>query len=529
MDPQSSTVKAQSSNAQESPPPRGQGDIEMGIIEISEMRATATDEGTPQRRTTTDTVTGQLYSERIIPMVPEFFQRYDRIPPVVDPQETKVTISALTYFERSPLPEGWEPLLHPEGVLYFFHPAKNVVTEVDLYDPPYYARLTADITAIEACIRKNDLHLPENYTLAIELDTQPDGQILTGYYFTDHQKKIVFFLDDIAAHTSFPVWEEVKGVTAHSHILSDFEFTSQYWIHGMLYPSTVPLANSHIEELRDTILFYIGELRIGEAAITRFTLYRRVHISELDVTIHHVRSSRVARPNRRSLENMSAATVADVWVQQTFSVGWLVLILLRTCSSSTGKKAVGCSHSMYTVETFGRYGSTGRLSEAAWKDYATTFQDAQREYILYATVLLGANVAFLAIQTVDVDNIHSRSPIQIASYMSTVFSIGCIVMGLLLVRQPGKDGKHHPMLGPEIYAILYSIPYSLLIYSMVAFSVAFGLNCFQDSNTPTKVIVAVAWSIPDHLFGGRVTPMASTKVVYGTRWRALASSTVVEN
>lgn len=83
MDPQSSTVKAQSSNAQESPPPRSQGDIEMGIIENSEMRATATDEGTPQRRTTTDTATGQLYSERIIPMVPEFFQRYDRIPPAV--------------------------------------------------------------------------------------------------------------------------------------------------------------------------------------------------------------------------------------------------------------------------------------------------------------------------------------------------------------------------------------------------------------------------------------------------------------
>lgn len=104
------------------------------------------------------------------------------------------------------------------------------MTEVDLYNPPYYARLTADITAIEDCIRKNDLHLPENYTLAIELDTQPDGQILTGYYFTDHQKKIVFFLDDIAAHTSFPVWEEVKGVTAHSHIRTfSLSSSTQAW------------------------------------------------------------------------------------------------------------------------------------------------------------------------------------------------------------------------------------------------------------------------------------------------------------
>jgi hypothetical protein len=79
MDLQSSThanhVTAQSSNAQDLSPPRGQGDIEMGIVENAGIRATATDEGMPQRRTTTDTVASQLYSDRIIPMVPEFFQR----------------------------------------------------------------------------------------------------------------------------------------------------------------------------------------------------------------------------------------------------------------------------------------------------------------------------------------------------------------------------------------------------------------------------------------------------------------------
>lgn len=140
---------------------------------------------------------------------------------------------------------------------------------------------------------------------------------------------------------------------------------------------------------------------------------------------------------------------------------------------------------------------------------------------------------------------HSRSPIQIASYMSTVFSIGCIVMGLLLVRQPGKDGSRsqwntasvstaasllplprtpcnadhrqvfqsisdvgtrdlcHPIqhsLFPLdlLVSLLYPfMTFSILTSSrMVAFSVAFGWNCFQNSNTPTTAIVAVAWSIP---------------------------------
>jgi hypothetical protein len=49
-------------------------------------------------------------------------------------------------------------------------------------------------------------------------------------------------------------------------------------------------------------------------------------------------------------------------------------------------------------------------------------------------VLLNANVAFLSIQSVDSGD-RSRTPAQLASYLSTVASIGSIVIGLLLLRQ----------------------------------------------------------------------------------------------
>lgn len=49
--------------------------------------------------------------------------------------------------------------------------------------------------------------------------------------------------------------------------------------------------------------------------------------------------------------------------------------------------------------------------------------------------MLNANVAFLAIQSVDVDNDPHRSAAQIGSYLSVVASIGSIVLGLLLIRQ----------------------------------------------------------------------------------------------
>jgi len=50
------------------------------------------------------------------------------------------------------------------------------------------------------------------------------------------------------------------------------------------------------------------------------------------------------------------------------------------------------------------------------------------------TILLNANVAFLAIQSVDV-NSPTRSSAQIASYSSTIASIGSIAIGLLLIRR----------------------------------------------------------------------------------------------
>lgn len=55
--------------------------------------------------------------------------------------------------------------------------------------------------------------------------------------------------------------------------------------------------------------------------------------------------------------------------------------------------------------------------------------------IYQATVVLNANVAFLAIQSVDVDQNPYRSPAQISSYLSVVANIGSIILGLLLMRQ----------------------------------------------------------------------------------------------
>ena len=60
------------------------------------------------------------------------------------------------------------------------------------------------------------------------------------------------------------------------------------------------------------------------------------------------------------------------------------------------------------------------------------------------TVLLTANVAFLAIPSVDQGS-STRTPTQLASYFSVVTSIGSIVIGLMLVQKHG--GQPHESAG----------------------------------------------------------------------------------
>jgi hypothetical protein len=110
-------------------------------------------------------------------------------------------------------------------------------------------------------------------------------------------------------------------------------------------------------------------------------------------------------------------------------------------------------------------------------------------FLLQGTVLLNANISFLEVGT-----FHSSGAVQVASYMSTLASIGSIISGLLLLRQTKTSDKNtavatvsgsiscwtctllrirkrdylysfrHPTRGLEILAIVYGLPYALVMW-----------------------------------------------------------------
>jgi len=144
----------------------------------------------------------------------------------------------------------------------------------------------------------------------------------------------------------------------------------------------------------------------------------------------------------------------------------------------------------------------GIMHQSVWEECVKKMSIEWQEFVFFATVMLNANVAFLAIQSVDVNSNPHRSPAQISSYLSVVANVGSIVLGLLLMRQnrtKSKDttadalaflaARNHRLLGLETLAILYSLPYALLMWGMLSFLAAFCFMCFQDSSTATRGLV----------------------------------------
>jgi len=145
------------------------------------------------------------------------------------------------------------------------------------------------------------------------------------------------------------------------------------------------------------------------------------------------------------------------------------------------------------------------VNKVLWKEMLGRITDEWKEFTIYSTVLLNANVAFLAIQSVDSSGtVGHSSNAQRASYFSIVNSIGAIVLGLLLIREHntslnsvhlilGRLNRSTSMYELETLALMYGLPYALLMWGMVSFLVAFSLVCFNTRDNIVIVVVSIAW------------------------------------
>ncbi|KAL4068623.1 hypothetical protein V8B97DRAFT_857933 [Scleroderma yunnanense] len=136
------------------------------------------------------------------------------------------------------------------------------------------------------------------------------------------------------------------------------------------------------------------------------------------------------------------------------------------------------------------YGQEGARLNADQSLYCSprsvrTFKNSSNDlaaFTIYSTVMLTVNVGFLAVPGVISQNqFQTATPMMIPIYISTMCSVGSLVSALLLSSKTRM----------EWLAVIYSLPFSFLLWGMVSFAVAFCVTVFSLSGVGMHASMAL--------------------------------------
>ncbi|KAL0061145.1 hypothetical protein AAF712_012065 [Marasmius tenuissimus] len=455
---------------------------------------------------------GEVFSD-FAPIAPEIYCRYKE--DFIEPELTGYKLAPrTTNFREKSLPYGWREFLHPEGPRYFVYEAKKIYTEANIHDPDILRHVKRLIAEFDEYIEKQNVTLPGDIDIAFDLQRKGDT-CRCQYYIADHSTRTVFWLDEYRAD-KMQVWSEVTGVTKLTHIRHAIE--AEYWYHCVLFPSSFRLGAPALDELRDTLIYWIGDV------MTSITTAMPVAVDELrqmlDLT-NDMRNNILSRHDKSPAQGLGCVAVfarfMRVFARQRFldfhgqdvvrleqdrpihragpqNSSWLLrclswIMLFAPDSHLRELRKIWVDHLVH---------------DAAWNRFLANRHEEWQQLNLLGTVILNADVAFLAIQSVDEGtNSRNRSPAQVLTFLSVVSSVGSVLIGLTLIRKQKMRQREGAMKAAiflnafeaERLAILYSCPYALLMWGLVLFLLAFSFYCLDEASLFIRLIVPGAWFI----------------------------------
>ncbi|KAF8190319.1 hypothetical protein K438DRAFT_1831838 [Mycena galopus ATCC 62051] len=448
---------------------------------------------------------------RIFPATPENFSRYSRRTIIPD-EPTIFTLPLLTINMRpNRPPPGWTTCQHPEGAQYFFHEEKRVFTDANLFDPEALKFITKNMGIIFDFLCANNVQLEAGTDLALDEYTYDDGSKGCQYYFVNHQGRCVFWMDNGGSEL-FPITLALPG-------MKSAEPDHSPRLHCEYYPRSFELTHEIVDELRDIVLHAFGDVVTSKTS----TVSWKVEDLKNMITLTDGFSKNVGKHAHKKFSGSNCLVgrlmhvFAHTRVYNFHGEPGARLDVDQSVHASVQKRTrlikildpLFCYAPDFHLSALRAMYTDGLVHHRGWAEFVTRLNDEWQEFTLYATVVLNANVAFLSIQSVDQGGniVSARSAAQISSYLSMLTSIGSVIIGLLLVKHHRNRARNtaaeaanfianrtHPTLGLETLAVLYSLPYALLIWSMVSFLAAFSFMCFQNSNLLTRTLVAVVWA-----------------------------------
>ncbi|CDO70480.1 hypothetical protein BN946_scf184569.g23 [Trametes cinnabarina] len=415
--------------------------------------------------------------------------------------------------------EGWRKYVHPEGQVYWRHSkgTRTYYTNTYLYDHSSLQDIQEAVQYVERELSGHPDLRGKSIEIGLEIytesGTEKEAKKFPCYYMCDSESREIFWL--VECSIDWAVEEENFPVYDPEHLRHLLK--RSYWQHVEMFPHDKPLRDETLKKLVAVLSYHLYDRETSRTSnapygaddLHRFVeLFRNIHITNDSVShydmvkvarmkallcadqFRHYHGTKWARldSNRSVHKDIAVAKHDHSW--WFYLTSWLLFF----------------SPSIY-IKRLDEMWLDEKINHQPWRKFIHELQEDWTASITPSTVILGANVGFLAIQSVDQggEMVPHRSAGQIISYISTLLTIGNIIACTVLARQHRPSLHRHAedalnylarraneKWQAELLAIVLSIPTAFFVWGLLAFSAAILWDCFNDSSISTRAAVGSA-------------------------------------
>ncbi|KAJ7715525.1 hypothetical protein B0H16DRAFT_1615692 [Mycena metata] len=330
-----------------------------------------------------------------------------------------------------------------------------------------------------------------------------------GYYFVDHSERVIFWLD-VFNMSTLPIWNLVPGIKSPSHVKLGLEV--EYWSHCGLFPACMTLSSMLVHELRDIIIFGVGDSMTSTTTMEMLDDLPGGSASRKNM--NHGSIVIFARFMKEFCEKMCGIHLLhsfQVWRKNSV-YGDIPnrLYLIRLMSPLLFNVP------LYYLHAFEVVNMDQLINYFSWHKLITALRSEWYNFIIHGTHILNTNVGFLSIPASG-----NSTAGQITSYVSICLGLGSIILGIMFLHKYRLESPEVPdvttawtffqnhggsIYGLEVLSIVHSLPYALMIWGMINFILALLLTVFQINSIEMRgVILATVLTVSFAICGFALT------------------------
>ncbi|OJA12718.1 hypothetical protein AZE42_02885 [Rhizopogon vesiculosus] len=365
--------------------------------------------------------------------------------------------------------EDFAPQVHPDGALYFFDSERRIYTEANLSVKKEREIIShyAEQLVQQAEEKYGSPWATSSCVLVLEMISETS----CGYYFVEPEKRCIMWLQPVSSDIMTRDLERVQSLAHIKYVME-----AEYWTHCMLFPNNWSVTPEVVAELKQMVLHAVADSVASTTSVVPFDQEELAKILDLTDSLKDAVEEQFPHAKcivARFMQDFALAKFFNFCGQPgaRLNSDQSIFSKYKPRRSLFIKILSFClfwAPCDYAKELDGIWVDRV-INRVLWKQFIDKLSNDWSSLALYATVILNANVAFLTLQ---VDMLAKSF-----SFVSTMTSVGVVVLGLILVRQNQRKDQDsaeqaseflgkmsHQVFGTEVLAVIFSLPYALLMW-----------------------------------------------------------------